>query len=133
VIRRVALVSALLAAAGTTGPAGAGGDCASPSTQGELNRCAYEAFLAANDRQAAALENLAARLSVPQRRQLREAQKAWMRWRTAQCEFESAASAGGSVRPMLQWQCATRITRERTEDVERLANCAEGDLACPRG
>jgi hypothetical protein len=34
---------------------------------------------------------------------------------------------------MLQWQCATRITRERTEDVERLANCAEGDLACPRG
>ena len=106
-------------------------DCKTAATQADLNACAYEDFLAANAVQAAAIKALDARLKASDRTRWRAAQKTWIAWRTAQCNFESGAAAGGSVREMLRWQCVTRLTQERTAAILRLSNCPEGDLACP--
>lgn len=106
-------------------------DCRAPTTQGDMNRCAYESFLAANDAQAAVLKGLTQALSAPDRQRLRAAQKAWIAWRTAQCAFESGAGNGGTAREMARWNCTTELTRERTTALEKLARCPEGDIACP--
>ena len=107
-------------------------DCvAAAATQSALNACAYEDFLAASGEQAQRLKALDPRLSAAQRTRFRAAQKAWIGWRSAQCDFESGAAAGGSVREFVRWGCAARLTRERTQALEQMAACREGDAACP--
>jgi uncharacterized protein YecT (DUF1311 family) len=106
-------------------------DCRAPTTQADMNRCAYEDFLAANGAQAAVLKGLTQGLAAPDRQRLRTAQKAWIGWRTAQCEFESGSSSGGSARELARWTCTAKLTRERTLALDKLAHCPEGEIACP--
>ena len=106
-------------------------DCSAPTRQADMNRCAYDDFLAANGAQAAVLKGLSQGLAVPDRHRLRTAQKAWIAWRTAQCEFESGGSSSGSAREMARWRCTARLARERTVALDKLARCPEGDTTCP--
>ena len=48
---------------------------------------------------------------------LLESQRAWLRFRDAQCGLESARNGGGSIQPMVRAQCAERMTRERTKQL----------------
>jgi uncharacterized protein YecT (DUF1311 family) len=106
--------------------------CKQASTQAELNGCAYEDFLVAQAEMAKQLKPLLDAFSVEQRAGLRRVQRAWVNFRTEACSFESRQAGSGSSQPMLQWQCATRMTRERIVALVRMANCPEGDLACVR-
>jgi uncharacterized protein YecT (DUF1311 family) len=130
-VLRPLLLSALtlwLPAAHAADPAAA--VCREPATnQAEMAACAYDDFLSANARQAQTQLEYVQRLANADAKRWRAAQRAWITWRTAQCDFLSAHS--GSAREMLRWQCASRLTRARTADIERLAQCPEGDLACP--
>ena len=125
----IAGIALLAADAGavTTPPA----DCKAPLTQADMAACAYEDFLSANGAQASAQRSYIVRLARADQLRWRSAQKAWTAWAAAQCGFESGGSDGGSARNMLHWRCMTRLSRERTAAIERLANCPEGDLACP--
>lgn len=107
-------------------------DCTSPVTQADLGRCAHAEFLVATEAYAASYKTLAGSLAQKQRDQLRRSQKAWIAYRTAACDFESSASQGGSVQDMVKWRCASRMTRDRTEELTRLTNCPEGDVSCMR-
>lgn len=119
----------VLALAPLLAAAQAPSDClAAAATQSAMNVCAYEDFLAANGEQAQRLKALDPRLSAAQRTRFRAAQKAWIGWRTAQCDFESGA--GGSVREFVRWGCTARMTRERTQALEQMGTCREGDAAC---
>lgn len=109
-------------------------DCSAPTIQADMNRCAYEDFLAADGAQAEVLKGLTQGLAAPDRQRLRTAQKAWIDWRTAQCEFETGVSGGGgggSARELARWSCTTKLTRERRVALDTLSNCPEGDIACP--
>lgn len=46
---------------------------------------------------------------------LRAAQRAWIRFRDAQCEYEAYEVFGGSMQPMVGSLCLARLTRERIE------------------
>ena len=104
--------------------------CASASTQAALNACAYESFLAASAEIGPQLKQIESALTPSRRTAWRNVQKAWLTFRTQSCQFESNAVEGGSAGPMVQWQCAARMTRERTAALARLASCPEGDIAC---
>ena len=106
-------------------------DCANTTTQARISECAYEDFLAATAGNAASYKTLSDRLGAKQKEQLRRAQKRWIRYYTAACNFESDGIADGSARPMVKWQCDARMTRARTAELTALANCKEGDLSCP--
>ena len=106
-------------------------DCSAPTAQADMSRCAYEDFLAANGAQAAVLKSLTQGLAVPDRQRLRTAQKAWIAWRTAECEFETGGSSGASARELARWSCTAKLTRERSVALDKLASCPEGDIACP--
>jgi uncharacterized protein YecT (DUF1311 family) len=58
-------------------------------------------------------------------------QKSWLAYRTQACGFEASLLGSGSARPMVQWQCAARMTRERATELSRFMTCTAGDLACP--
>ncbi len=108
--------------------------CASASTQAALNACAYESFLAASAAMGPQLRQIESALTPSRRTAWRNVQKAWLTFRTQSCQFESSALQGGSAGPMVQWQCAARMTRERTVALARLSSCPEGDIACvPHG
>jgi uncharacterized protein YecT (DUF1311 family) len=107
-------------------------NCKTATKQVDLSACAYEEFLDAHAQQVQVTKALNARLDGAQRKRWDSAQASWVRWRTSQCDFESAGVGTGSAREMLQWRCVARMTRERTGAIERLASCREGDIACVR-
>ena len=106
--------------------------CRDAATQAHLNACAYEAFLAASAALAESNARVEAPLAPAQRTAWRRVQQRWLAYRTEACRFESSGVAGGSVQPMVQWQCAARLTRERAAELERRPPCEEGDVSCVR-
>lgn len=108
-------------------------DCTAATTQARMTECAYEDFLAATAGYSASYKTLADQVgSRQQRDQLRRTQKLWIEYRTAACKFESSGAQGGSAQGMVNWQCAARMTRARTDELAKLVSCPEGDVSCPR-
>jgi uncharacterized protein YecT (DUF1311 family) len=99
-------------------------DCAAPLTQGDLNFCAMEAWLAADDDLNAAYAEAvdAAEAFDPDGTEgvealLRDAQRAWIVFRDAACDAEAALHAGGSMEPLIRATCLERLTVRRAEDL----------------
>jgi len=105
-------------------------DCIDPQTQMEMTYCAgvdYEQADADLNEiwpkiVAAAKENdeyvaeMARERGVPTTLEaLRTAQRAWITFRDAQCEYEAYEVFGGTAQPMVGSLCLARLTRERIE------------------
>ena len=105
-------------------------ECAAASTQAVMNACADEDFLAATAAYAEQYRALSKQLPVAQRERLLRMQNAWIAFRTAACRFESGPTSGASARGYVYWNCASRITRERTLELARISSCPEGDITC---
>lgn len=108
-------------------------DCAGDGTQSALNMCADDAFKAAdatlNARYAEILARLEGNAELTER--LRAAQRAWVAFRDAECDFATAAVEGGSIYPMVAAECAQGLTEERIKAFDVFLSCKEGDLTCP--
>ena len=107
------------------------GQCAGAVTQAAMNDCAYQGFLEASATMSQQLRHVEAALTSAQRSHWRRVQKAWLTYRTETCQFEASAVGNGSARPMVQWQCADKLTQQRSAALFRLVTCPEGDTACP--
>ncbi len=91
-------------------------------TQSELNQ-------QTDQRLNAVFSSLIAKISAAGKASLRDAEKTWIRFRDQECAFETMGSVGGSVHPMVVSQCKSRLTNQRTKDLEGQLNCKEGDLS----
>ena len=120
-----------LVLSGVAAPSKEAANCAAPTTQAAMNACAQMSFEAATTPYAAVYVALARSFTVRQQASLRKTQQAWLAYRTAACNLESIGLEGGSARPMVNLQCATRMTKVRTAELVKLATCPEGDLSCP--
>ncbi|WP_373354560.1 lysozyme inhibitor LprI family protein [Pseudoroseicyclus sp. CXY001] len=101
-------------------PAAAEVDCSQGGeTQADMTRCAAEAYREAdavlNDIWAEVRGTLGAE-SAPFEALLR-AQTLWIDYRDAACAAEAAPYEGGSMAPMIETSCQTRLTEVRTEDL----------------
>lgn len=94
--------------------------CPNGRTQLDMNDCAGEELARAdsllNERYQQVLRTLEQHRVEP----LRAAQRAWIRFRDAECEFQASEVAGGSMEPMVQTLCVARISRKRAEELERM-------------
>ena len=105
-------------------------DCIDPQTQMEMTYCAGVDYEEADadlnalwpDIVAAAKQNdeyvadMARERGVPTTLEaLRNAQRAWITFRDAQCEYEAYEVFGGTMQPMVGSLCLARLTRERIE------------------
>ena len=119
------LLTLLLAATVTPG-------CSSPRSQAEMNRCAAVAHQQAD---AAMTRQWNATYASMKRRDdrdtsrgggfgyaaaLLESQRAWLRYRDAECVIEGGEFAGGSIQPMTMSRCKARLTAARTQELRSL-------------
>ncbi|MCG7360710.1 lysozyme inhibitor LprI family protein [Roseomonas sp. ACRSG] len=108
-------------------------ECGPDATQADLGDCAGEGLRKAD----AALNETYGRImdrlkpDPEAARALREAQRAWIRFRDGECDFATISAEGGSIRPMLVAQCRQHLTEQRVTQLRRYLSCQEGDPACP--
>ena len=107
-------------------------DCPDESQAG-LNQCADEAYKKADTALNATYKEVMARLkdSEDTAKSLVAAQRAWIAYRDAECDFIASGVEGGSALPMIVLQCREQETTRRTDELKALLNCEEGDLSCP--
>jgi uncharacterized protein YecT (DUF1311 family) len=99
-------------------------------TQMEMTADAGKAFSAADTEMNQIYQQLTAKLSPAGKTALRDAQRAWLRYRDLECPFETMGTVGGSVHPMLVYMCQKRLTKAHIADLTTQLNCQEGDVAC---
>ncbi|WP_145520886.1 lysozyme inhibitor LprI family protein [Yersinia mollaretii] len=106
-------------------------DCHNAVTQMEMNQCANSDYKSADTELNRIYKQVLVKTSIAQRPLLKSAQLTWIKYRDADCTFQSSATEGGSVHPMIISACLTQKTEERTTQLKSFLNCPEGDLSCP--
>jgi len=106
-------------------------NCGDLKTQSEMNQCAYREYQQADKELNEVYSTYRLRLNESQRRQIKDVQLAWIKFRDLACDFESSGVKGGSVYPFILQTCLTTMTRARLLQLKFLADCEEGDLSCP--
>ncbi len=91
-------------------------------TQPEMNACAHQDYEKADK---ALNEAYAAVVAIHKNDNeaiglLKSAQRSWIKFRDAECEFETIDSKGGSIRPLLRSQCLTGLTEARTRQLRKI-------------
>ncbi len=76
-------------------------------------------------------KNYLTRLEQPQRSKFVNAQRAWIKFKDADCNFQASGVEGGSEQPLITTLCLLDRTKGRIAQLEYFANCQEGDLSCP--
>ena len=108
-------------------------NCENPQAQQEMNYCAEQDFQRADaelniawraaiqSAQAADREEGASRIEGDTRpgdeATLREAQRAWVSFRDANCRLQSFEARGGTMQPMIDSGCRAALTRARTAEL----------------
>ena len=101
-------------------------------TQTSVNACAAAAYRAADARLNAAYRRILARLvDDPGRSAFVDAQRAWLRFRDAECAFVIAGNECGTIQPMLQARCLESLTRQRTAALESYLACTRDGCIVP--
>lgn len=94
-------------------------DCRNPRTQFDLNFCAAEAAKSADRQLNQTYQRAIAKFKgTSQASQLVTAQSQWIKFRDADCAFERDRFKGGTIAPLIHAQCLTRLTQQRTKDLE---------------
>lgn len=119
----------------TTVPAALSAEsCDKPnSSQANLNECYSNNYKHSDTQLNALYRQITARLKddAQTTKLLVTAQKAWVAFRDAECNFSTSGSADGSVYPMMQSICLNGLTASRIEDLKSYLKCEEGDMSCP--
>ena len=91
------------------------------SQQG-MNACAGEAYERADKALNAQWKLVLERYGddVGARKLLLDGQRAWLKYRDAQCQVEAFDSVGGSIWPLINSGCLAAMTRARTAELKAL-------------
>ncbi|MER9416071.1 lysozyme inhibitor LprI family protein [Mesorhizobium sp. M0306] len=103
--------------------------------QASLNACADAAFKKSDKKLNELYQQIEARLKgdADTKKLLVQAQRDWDKFRDAECRFQTAGAAGGSVMPMLTAQCMDSLAQSRVKAFEGYLKCGkQGDpMSCP--
>lgn len=92
--------------------------CEERGSQAEASGCAHQEHLAADAELNKAYNRLAGVLDADEKALLKTSELAWIKYRDTSCVFESSQYAGGTMRPMIESFCLTRVTRARTAELK---------------
>lgn len=114
-----AAAAMLIAAAPARADEADGIDCGSDMlNQSEMNICADKDYRKADTALNAAYRKAAAGLDAHNRDLLRESERAWIKFRDAECTYQAAPNEGGSIYPLVYAGCLTRLTMDRTKQLK---------------
>ena len=98
---------------------------ADQSQQG-MNRCAGDAYERADKALNAQWRQVLAQYDDPgAKKLLLESQRAWLKYRDAQCEAAAYDNRGGSIWPLINSGCLASLTRQRTQELKELIDGVE--------
>lgn len=108
-------------------------NCSERASQPEINDCVEKAFQKSDDELNKLYKQIETRLTedADKNKLLVNAQKAWISFRDAECNFSSSGVIGGTIYPTIVSTCLDRMTQRRIRDFRGYLKCAEGDLDCP--
>lgn len=93
-------------------------DCSNPATQMAMNVCADKDYRRADDALNRAYKKAMGQEDDHGRDLLRTAERAWVKFRDAHCEYATSGSTGGSIHPMDYANCVTQLTDLRTKQLK---------------
>jgi uncharacterized protein YecT (DUF1311 family) len=102
----------------------------SAPTQLAMDECVGRSMKASDQKLNETYHALLAKVSKSGADQLRKAQRAWLAWRDAQCEFNTMGTRGGSINSSMYGLCIDELTQEQTRRLDAQIHCKEGDLSC---
>ncbi|MBI1760172.1 MAG: DUF1311 domain-containing protein [Acidobacteria bacterium] len=91
--------------------------CADLTAQNDMNRCAADEYKKADAELNKVYQQLLPKLEGEHKEKLKVAQRAWLAFRDAHCEFEAFSFEGGSMQPLMRDSCLEAVTRERTKQL----------------
>jgi uncharacterized protein YecT (DUF1311 family) len=109
-------------------------DCdVSNRSQAELNNCYGNVYKASDAQLNALYKQIEGRLKDDKEttKLLVSAERAWVAFRDAECDFLTSGVSGGTVYPMIHAICLDRLTSKRFDDFKTYLKCQEGALDCP--
>ena len=95
-----------------------------------LDECAGKDFKASDAKLNEVYRALSAKTSQKGKASLQSAQRAWLAYRDAQCQFETMGTIDGSIHPMAYASCMDKLTQAQTKLLSAQLHCEEGDLSC---
>lgn len=101
-------------------PAYAGGDCAAAADQGAMNACAADQFKQEDARLNRLYKQLVGLSDQTEVAMLKQIQRSWIAFRDQHCEYERSRYAGGSMAPLVRFNCLRNLTRQRNDTLEAL-------------
>ena len=93
-------------------------NCKDPQTQFEINACAGIEYRNADKKLNQVYQQLMPKLSTTRKQKLILAQRAWISFRDANCEFERSQFEGGTMASGTQAGCLAQLTKTRTVQLE---------------
>lgn len=122
----VTFAAAFCCAAAPAHAAGATLDCAKAQTQVDMNTCADQDYQRADKKLNELYKKLQARDAAAgeaqQKTSLRDAQRAWIKFRDSECAYETIGFEGGSIEPLVHASCMAELTDQRNQTLQRLLN-----------
>ncbi len=94
-------------------------NCAKATTTPEINECTGRQAKAADRKLNQTYQQLRPKLSSKQRQRLTQAQLDWIKFRDRTCEYEAGEWEGGTGANSAYLSCLTRVTEQRTTDLQR--------------
>jgi uncharacterized protein YecT (DUF1311 family) len=92
--------------------------CSNAQTQVDLNSCASISYQTADAKLNAAYKKLVAGHDGLLKQKLVKAQRLWIQFRDANCDYEGEGVSGGSAAPMVYFGCLAQMTTARTKTLE---------------
>lgn len=113
-------------------PAALANECDTATSQSQINDCAALELRQADSELNEAYAELKARYAKFGKVQgkLVEAQRAWLKYRDAECALTVFPNIGTTAEAMVRSQCLANLTRQRLTDIRLKLACQEGDLTC---
>jgi len=107
-------------------------ECDNAMDQSTMNACVDQSFKKADEELNAVYKKLQSRKNDDAQavKLLIAAERAWVAFRDAECEFDAADNLGGSIYPMVYSGCLERLTQARIDQLSRYLRCEEGEVAC---
>jgi uncharacterized protein YecT (DUF1311 family) len=93
--------------------------CANAQTTVEMRDCTGREYKQADDELNRVYRQLVARIGNDEGRKtaLKSAQQDWIKYRDANCDFASYLNRGGTIEPVVRYNCMTGMTVSRTKEL----------------
>jgi len=94
-------------------------DCSQATTTAAMRTCQNTRYEAAQHNLETVYQSLLKQLDSAGKEKLRRAQRAWLRFRDANADFQASAAQGGTLAPLVRITVLTDMTNARTAELQK--------------